>query len=79
MRRFGHRPALFLAALTALTLSALPAAAHPDDEAGKDNRRGTQGVQQDGVPGESHGVEVVGHVDPGGGFHADVVAHKGHA
>ena len=28
---------------------------------------------------ESFGIEVVGHIDPGGGFNADVVAHEDHA
>jgi hypothetical protein len=67
-----------LAVLLALA-AVQPVSAHPEDEDGKGARRGTSGAGASGAAAESSGVRVLGHADPGGGFHADVVAHGNHA
>jgi hypothetical protein len=73
------RGSLTLAVLLVMALlGGTPAGAHPEVE--DQQRRGAQGVgASQAEPGESQGVRVLGHADPGGGFHADVVAHKGYA
>lgn len=71
--------ALALAVGLAGTGADLAGASHPEGE-GKDNRRATQGAgNPDAEPGTSFGTRVVGHADPGGGFHADVFAYANHA
>jgi hypothetical protein len=79
MRRNARKPILVIAATALFAVAVLPAGAHPEDDDGKGSRRGTEGVERVGEPGESHGVRVLGHADPGGGFHGDVFAHDRHA
>lgn len=80
-RRSDRRPAgqraaaLVLAVLFASPL-ALPAGAHPDTEG---HHRSGHGGSITSEPDASTGVRLVGSADPGGGFNADVFAHRGHA
>ena len=73
------RGSLVLALLLVIALlGGTPAGAHPEEEG--QQRRGEHGADAaQAEPGESEGVRVLGHADPGGGFHADIVAHKGYA
>jgi hypothetical protein len=67
-----------VAALAALLAAALasPVGAHDKTEM----RRGADGTGGAGAEAaESEGAKLVGHLDPGGGFHADVVVHRGTA
>jgi hypothetical protein len=71
-----------LALSLALTLAAIApvGASHPEDDDGKASRRGADGHSGAGAAAaESTGTQLVGHLDPGGGFHADVVVHQGTA
>jgi hypothetical protein len=72
------RTSLVLTGLLVLALLGnAPAGAHPEEE---QQRRGAQGAAATQVELEdSEGVRLLGHADPGGGFHADVFAHGGHA
>jgi len=56
----------------------------PDNAGEGDLREMGEGTADDGrdatlAAAESSGVELLGHIDPGGGFNADVVAHDAHA
>lgn len=76
-RRFRLALATALLALATQALAPGAIASHPEDEEGKG--RGQREVVAGDEQAESSGVTVLAHADPGGGFHADVVAHRNHA
>jgi hypothetical protein len=85
-----RRLQLLIAVAAALTLSiqlVAPGAGVSSPDAPTDMehgaRRGADPAQQPAAQQNAglveDGVRLIGHADPGGGFHADVVAHKGFA
>jgi len=74
--------------LALIAFAAIPVLADPGHDGDIGELGGFPGELQPGQPGppppaspraSSKNVKVIGHVDPGGGFNADVVAHQGFA